>query len=75
RERVALLDRLPAPQGLPHWRAQLDLAASLVGTTAETEALRRADELRPEWLAEHPLDTLRAELGRGQWRPLWAGQL
>ncbi len=75
RERVALLDRLPAPQGLPHWRAQLDLAASLVGTTAETEALRRADELRPEWLAEHPLDALRAELGRGQWRPLWAGQL
>jgi serine/threonine-protein kinase len=73
--RVALLDALPPPQGLPHWRAQLDLAASLVGTPRAAEALRRADALRPAWLPPHPLDGLRAELGRGQWRPQWAGQL
>ncbi|MFG6414226.1 protein kinase [Roseateles sp. DC23W] len=75
RQRVQLLDGLQQPQGLPHWRAQLDLAASLLGTPEAAEALRRADTLRPDWLTEHPLDTLRAELGRGQWRPLWAGQL
>ncbi|MFG6464436.1 protein kinase [Roseateles sp. DXS20W] len=74
RERVALLDALPAPQGLPHWRAQLDLAASLVGTPDAAAALARADALRPPWLQPHPLDALRAELGRGQWRPQWAGQ-
>jgi serine/threonine-protein kinase len=74
RQRVALLDALPSPQGLPHWRAQLDLAASLVGTADAAEALRRADALRPGWLPHHPLDDLRAELGRGQWRPIWAGQ-
>lgn len=74
RQRVALLDALPAPQGLPHWRAQLDLAASLVGTPDAATALARADALRPPWLQQHPLDALRAELGRGQWRPQWAGQ-
>lgn len=74
RQRVALLDALPAPQGLPHWRAQLDLAASLAGTPDAAEALKRADALRPDWLAPHPLDDLRAELGRGQWRAQWAGQ-
>jgi serine/threonine-protein kinase len=71
---VALLDSLPAPQGLPHWRAQLDLAASLVGTPQAADALARADALRPAWLAPHPLDGLRAELGRGQWQARWAGQ-
>jgi serine/threonine protein kinase len=75
RARVQLLDSLPQPQGLPHWRAQLDLAASLLGTPEAAAALQRADALRPDWLASHPLDTLRAELGRGQWRPQWAGQL
>jgi serine/threonine-protein kinase len=74
RQRVAQLDALPPPQGLPHWRAQLDLAASLVGTPDAAEALRRADLLRPAWLPPHPLDGLRAELGRGLWRPVWAGQ-
>ncbi|MBI3350672.1 MAG: serine/threonine protein kinase [Burkholderiales bacterium] len=74
RQRVALLDTLPAPQGLPHWRAQLDLAASLIGTPEAAQALQRADALRPDWLPPHPLDELRAELGRGQWRPVWAGQ-
>lgn len=74
RQRVALLDSLPPPQGLPHWRAQLDLAASLVGTPDAAAALQRADALRPQWLTSHPLDTLRAELGRGQWQPHWAGQ-
>jgi hypothetical protein len=74
RQRVAQLDALPPPQGLPHWRAQLDLAASLVGTADAAEALRRADLLRPAWLPPHPLDGLRAELGRGLWRPAWAGQ-
>jgi serine/threonine protein kinase len=74
RQRVQLLDALPQPQGLPHWRAQLDLAASLVGTPEAAAALQRADALRPGWLHSHPLDTLRAELGRGQWRPSWAGQ-
>lgn len=74
RERVAMLDALPAPQGLPHWRAQLDLAASLVGTPDAPAALARADALRPPWLQQHPLDALRAELGHGQWRPQWAGQ-
>ncbi|KQW45614.1 MULTISPECIES: serine/threonine-protein kinase [unclassified Roseateles] len=74
RKRVALLDALPQPQGLPHWRAQLDLAASLVGTPEAAEALKRADALRPNWLAPHPLDELRTELGRGQWRAAWAGQ-
>jgi eukaryotic-like serine/threonine-protein kinase len=74
RQRVALLDALPAPQGLPHWRAQLDLAASLAGTPDAAEALKRADALRPSWLPPHPLDELRAELGRGQWRAAWAGQ-
>ncbi|MGQ3094764.1 MAG: hypothetical protein ACT6RP_15015, partial [Roseateles sp.] len=65
---------LPAPQGLPHWRAQLNLAASLAGTPEAAAALARADALRPGWLAAHPLDALRAELGRGQWRASWAGQ-
>jgi serine/threonine-protein kinase len=74
REHVALLDALPAPQGLPHWRAQLDLAASLVNTPDAAAALARADTLRPDWLPPHPLDALRAELGRGQWHPQWAGQ-
>ena len=74
RQRVAMLDALPPPQGLPHWRAQLDLAASLVNTPEAAAALARADTLRPAWLGPHPLDALRAELGRGQWRPQWAGQ-
>ena len=74
RQRVALLDSLPAPQGLPHWRAQLDLAASLIGTPQAAKALARADALRPAWLPPHPLDGLRAELGRGQWQARWAGQ-
>jgi eukaryotic-like serine/threonine-protein kinase len=74
RERVALLDALPSPQGLPHWRAQLDLAASLLGSAQSAQALQRADTLRPDWLPPHPLDDLRAELGRGLWRPGWAGQ-
>jgi len=74
RGRVALLDALPAPQGMPHWRAQLDLAASLVNTPEAAAALARADALRPVWLGRHPLDALRAELGRGEWRPQWAGQ-
>ncbi|MDR7335228.1 serine/threonine-protein kinase [Roseateles asaccharophilus] len=75
RQRVQLLDSLQQPQGLPHWRAQLDLAASLIGTPEAAAALQRADALRPDWLQSHPLDTLRAELGRGQWRPQWGGQL
>lgn len=74
RQRVALLDSLPAPQGLPHWRAQLDLAASLVNTPESGAALARADALRPSWLPPHPLDTLRAELGSGHWRREWGGQ-
>lgn len=74
RQRVALLDELPAPQGLPHWRAQLDLAASLVNTPDAAAALARADALRPGWLKSHPLDTMRAELGRNEWRSQWAGQ-
>ncbi|MFG6439906.1 serine/threonine-protein kinase [Roseateles sp. LKC17W] len=74
RQRVALLDALPQPQGLPHWRAQLDLAASLARTPEAAAALARADTLRPAWLAAHPLDALRAELGRGTWQPHWAGQ-
>jgi serine/threonine-protein kinase len=74
RQRVALLDGLPQPQGLPHWRAQLDLAASLAHTPEAAAALARVDALRPDWLAAHPLDALRAELGRGRWQPHWAGQ-
>lgn len=77
RERVAFLDGLPPPQGLQHWRAQLDLAASLVATQAPDapQALQRADTLRPAWLApNHPLDALRATLGRGGASAAWAGQ-
>lgn len=73
-QRVAFLDALPSPQGVPHWRAQLDLAASLAGTPTGAQALNRADELRPPWLPPHPLDELRKELGRAQWRASWAGQ-
>ncbi|WP_422018564.1 protein kinase domain-containing protein [Roseateles sp.] len=77
RERVAYLDRLPAPQGLPHWRAQLDLAASLVAARSPdaAQALARADALRPEWLApHHPMDALRAQLGQGGSAASWSGQ-
>lgn len=77
RERVAFLDGLPPPQGLPHWRAQLDLAASLVaaGAPDAPQALARADALRPAWLAAgHPLDALRQALGRGGPSAAWAGQ-
>jgi len=75
RQRVALLDALPQPQGLPHWRAQLDLAASLAGTPEAAEALKRADALRPTWLGSHPLDALRRELESGS-KPgaRWEGQ-
>jgi eukaryotic-like serine/threonine-protein kinase len=70
---VALLDSLAQPQGLPHWRAQLDLAVSLAGTPELAEALQRADALRPDWLAGHPLDQLRRELEAGKTRS-WDGQ-
>ncbi|PTT90965.1 hypothetical protein DBR42_04840, partial [Pelomonas sp. HMWF004] len=73
RQRVALLDSLPAPQGLPHWRAQLDLATSLVGTPEAAAALARADALRPAWLGSHPLDALRQQLSAGQ-AGAWDGQ-
>jgi eukaryotic-like serine/threonine-protein kinase len=73
RQRVALLDSLAQPQGLPHWRAQLDLAVSLAGTPELAEALQRADALRPDWLAGHPLDQLRRELEAGKTRS-WDGQ-
>jgi eukaryotic-like serine/threonine-protein kinase len=73
RQRVALLDALPQPQGLPHWRAQLDLAVSLAGTPEAAAALQRADALRPAWLAQHPLDVLRRELESGK-PGRWEGQ-
>ncbi|MFG6468136.1 serine/threonine-protein kinase [Roseateles sp. BYS87W] len=77
RERLAHLDGLPPPQGVLHWRAQLSLAASLVATQAPDahQALARADALRPDWLPPgHPMDALRAALGRGSSSAPWAGQ-
>ena len=73
KQRTELLDSLPAPQGLPHWRAQLDLAASLAGTPQMSDALKRADALRPDWLQAHPLDALRRELEAGK-TGRWEGQ-
>jgi len=73
KQRTELLDSLPAPQGLPHWRAQLDLAASLAGTPQLSDALKRADALRPDWLQAHPLDALRRELEAGK-TGRWEGQ-
>lgn len=76
RERVTFLDRQPAPQGLQHWRAQLDLALSLAaaGAPDAASALARADALRPPWLGSHPLDRLRRELDTGTRTAGWEGQ-
>ena len=75
RKRVAYLDGLPQPQGLPHWTAQLDLALSLRRAGQPVaEALARADALRPAWLASHPLDPLRRELDGPAAPGAWDGQ-
>jgi serine/threonine protein kinase len=74
RRRVAYLDGQPQPEPLPHWAAQLDLALSLARAGQPvTDALARADALRPAWLASHPLDGLRRELESGT-AGHWEGQ-
>lgn len=75
RRRVVYLDRLPQPQGLPHWAAQLDLALSLrLAGQPVGDALARADALRPAWLASHPLDKLRDELAGSTTPGAWDGR-
>ncbi|HEV6965359.1 serine/threonine-protein kinase [Roseateles sp.] len=75
RRRVAYLDSLPQPQGLPHWAAQLDLALSLRRAGQPVaEALARADALRPAWLPQHPLDGLRRELEQPAAPGAWDGR-
>jgi serine/threonine-protein kinase len=75
RRRVAYLDSLPQPQGLPHWAAQLDFALSLrLAGQPVADALTRADALRPAWLQSHPLDRLRDELAGTAVPGRWDGQ-
>lgn len=75
RQRLAYLDSLPEPQGLPHWAAQLDLALSLrLADQPVGPALTRADALRPAWLSSHPLDRLRRELDGSAKPGAWDGQ-
>lgn len=68
-ERLAWLEAVGEPQQALHWRAQLDLATTLVqqGSPEAAAALARADALRPPQLAPgQPLDAWREALGRGQ---------
>lgn len=67
-QRVAALDAIDEPDQAPRWRAQLDLATTLVLQRAPEAqaALARADALRPRHLRRpHPLDAWRDRLARG----------
>jgi serine/threonine-protein kinase len=68
-ERLAWLEAVGEPQQAVHWRAQLDLATTLVlqGAPEAAAALARADALRPQGLARQPvLDDWRERLGQGR---------
>ncbi|QPF76192.1 protein kinase [Roseateles sp. DAIF2] len=69
-QRVAALDAINEPDQAPRWRAQLDLATTLMlqrDMPAANAALARADALRPRHLPRpHPLDAWRESLGRGE---------
>ncbi|MDT9002055.1 serine/threonine-protein kinase [Paucibacter sp. APW11] len=76
--RAAYFDGLGEPQYLPHWLAQLDLAATLLraGKPEAAAALARADALRPASLPPgHPLDQLRQALGRQDFTASLDGRL